>query len=62
MQPIQLHEEKFLRILWDEKTHIIAINWEALLTSAMTDAEFKTDLTLFAGLVEERRLPESLSM
>ncbi len=31
----QLHEDKFLQILWDEKTRIIAIDWKAS-TSTMT--------------------------
>jgi hypothetical protein len=43
-----------LKILWDEKTRIIRIDWESS-TSTMTGEEFKEELTLFAGHVEKRR-------
>src|SRR5262249_54865587 len=42
------------RILWDEKTRIISIDWKET-TSAMTSEEFKTDLMLFATHVEMKK-------
>src|SRR5215467_1809660 len=49
-----LHEGPYLRILWDEKTRIIGIDWKET-TSAMTSEEFKADLMLFATHVETKR-------
>jgi len=54
MQARQIHEDKFLKILWDENKKIIGIDWKGT-TSGMTDEEFKTELTLFAGYVEEKK-------
>jgi len=54
MQARQIHEDKFLKILWDENKKIIGIDWKET-TSGMTDEEFKTELTLFAGYVEEKK-------
>src|SRR5215471_17712201 len=54
MQGKPLHDAKFLKILWDSKTRIIAIEWKET-TEAMTDEDFKADLTLFAGQVEEQK-------
>jgi len=54
MQAIRLHEGKFLKILWDGNTRIISIEWKES-TAAMTDDDFKADLTLFAGHVEQRQ-------
>ena len=59
MKPVQLHEDKFLRIFWDEQTRIIGIDWKES-TSAMTDGDFKTELTLFAEQVEQKRAPRIL--
>jgi hypothetical protein len=53
MPPIQLHEDKFLKIFWDEKAHIIGIDWKDS-TSSMTGEQFKEELTLFAGHVEKK--------
>lgn len=53
MQTTQLHEDKFFNVFWDESTRIIAIDWKEA-TSSMTDDEFKAELTLFAGLVEQK--------
>jgi hypothetical protein len=53
MQVMQLHEDRFLKILWDEKTRIIGIDWKSS-TSAMTGEEFREELTLFAGHVEKK--------
>ena len=50
----QLHEDKFSKIFWDESTRIISIDWKEA-TSAMTDEEFKAELTLFAGHVEQKK-------
>jgi hypothetical protein len=54
-----LHEDKYLRILWDAQTKIISIDWKAS-TSEMTDEDFKTELTLFAGQVEDQGAPRIL--
>jgi len=54
MQAIQLHEDKFLKISWEEEGRVIAIDWKEA-TSSMTDEDFKAALTLFAGHVEHRR-------
>jgi hypothetical protein len=59
MQPEQLHEDDFLRILWDEKTRILALDWKEA-TSSMSDEEFKAQLTLFAGCVEKKKAPRIL--
>jgi hypothetical protein len=59
MKPAQLYEDKYLQILWDDQTRIISIDWKAA-TSAMTDEDFKMELTLFAKQVEERRAPRIL--
>ena len=59
MQAAQLHEDKFLRILWDEQSGIISIVWRPE-TSEMTDEEFKSELTLFAEQVEEMKAPRIL--
>lgn len=56
MAATQIREAKFLRIWWDEKTHIIGIDWKET-TAAMTDEEFKTELTLFASHVEKQKAP-----
>jgi len=54
MQAIELHDGTFLKILWDQEPRIIGIQWKAA-TAAMTDEDFKADLTLFAGHVENRK-------
>jgi hypothetical protein len=54
MQAIQLHEDKFLKISWEDKARIIGIDWKEA-TSSMTDEEFKGELTLFAGHVEQKK-------
>ena len=54
MSASQLHEDKFLKIFWDEKASIIGIDWKDS-TSAMTGEEFQQELTLFAGHVEKKR-------
>jgi hypothetical protein len=59
MKPALLHEDKYLRILWDGQTQIISIDWKAS-TSEMTDEDFKTELTLFAEQVEDQGAPRIL--
>ena len=54
MQTTQLHEDEFLTISWEESTRIIGIDWKEA-TSSMTDEEFKAELTLFAGHVEQKK-------
>jgi hypothetical protein len=48
MQAIQLHDDRFLKIFWEEKVRIVRLDWKDS-TSAMTGEEFKRQLTLFAG-------------
>lgn len=50
----QLHEDKFFKIFWDQSSGIISIDWKEA-TSAMTDEEFKAELTLLAGQVEQKK-------
>ena len=59
MQPEQLHEDQFLRILWNEQTRIIGVDWKEA-TSAMTSDEFKAELAIFATHVEQKRAPAIL--
>jgi hypothetical protein len=54
MQTTQLHEDKFFKVFWDERTRIIGIGWKEA-TSSMTDEEFKAELTLFARHVEQKK-------
>ena len=54
MQTTQLHEDKFFKVLWDESPRIIGIDWKEA-TASMTDEEFKAELTLFAGHVEQKK-------
>ena len=42
MQTGLLHEDRCLRILWDEKARIIGIDWKEA-PSTMTSEEFKAD-------------------
>jgi hypothetical protein len=50
----QLHEDTFLKILWDESPDAIGIDWKEA-TSSMTGEEFKKELTLFADRVEAKK-------
>ena len=54
MQTTQLHDDDFFTVLWDENARIIEIDWKEA-TSAMTDEQFKAQLTLFAGHVEHKK-------
>ena len=48
----ELHD-KFLKILWDNPSRIIGIDWKET-TAEMSDEEFKADLTTF-GYVEQKK-------
>ena len=52
----QLHEDRFLKVFWDEGNRVIGIDWKEA-TSSMTDEEFKSELTFFAGQVEKKKAP-----
>jgi SpoIIAA-like len=54
MQNAQVHDDNFLKVLWDENARIIRIDWKEA-TSSMTDEDFKATLTLFAGHVERKK-------
>ena len=54
MSATQIHDAKFLKILWDEKTRLIGIDWKET-TAEMTDEQFKAELTLFASHVEQQK-------
>ncbi len=54
MKPQQLHESRYLRILWNEKLRIIGIDWKES-TAAMSSEEFKSELQLFATQVEMKK-------
>ncbi len=54
MELTQLHEDAFLRILWDGSTRIIGIDWKES-TAKMTDEDMKDELSLFAGHVENKK-------
>jgi hypothetical protein len=56
MPATTLHEDKYLRIQWDGATRVIGIDWKES-TAAMTDEDFKAELSLFAGHVEEKKAP-----
>lgn len=49
-----LHDDQFFKILGDENTRIIRIDWKEA-TSGMTDEQFKAELTLFAWHVEQKK-------
>src|SRR5580700_1874232 len=54
MEAMELHDDLFMKIFWDERTRIIGIDWKDA-TSSMTDEDFKAELTLFAGQVEKKK-------
>ncbi|HJZ97755.1 MAG TPA: hypothetical protein VKE70_14695 [Candidatus Solibacter sp.] len=53
MQCTEIHDSKYLRVLWGGESRIIGIDWKES-TDGMTDEDFKAELTMFAGLVEQR--------
>jgi len=50
----ELYDGQYLRILWDEESRIIGIEWKET-TASMSSEEFKTDLMLFATHVELKK-------
>lgn len=54
MKTQQLHDDTFFRILWDDESRVIGIDWKEA-TSSMTGEDFKKELTLFAGHVEAKK-------
>ena len=54
MQPIELHQDTFLSVLWDERSRIISIDWKEA-TAKMSDDDMKNELAPFAGYVENNR-------
>jgi hypothetical protein len=54
MQLTTLHDNTFLKILWNDKTRVIGIDWKEA-TSSMTDDDFKAELERFAGFVEANK-------
>src|SRR5262249_16429141 len=54
MKTRQLHEDTFLKILWDDESRVIGIDWKEA-TSSMTGEEFKKELKLFADPVEPKK-------
>ena len=48
-----IHDDAFFQVVWDENTNVIGIQWKEA-TSSMTDEDFKSELQLFAGLVESK--------
>jgi hypothetical protein len=51
MQTSQLHDDSYLRVTFDDNKRVISIDWKEA-TASMTDDDFKSELELFAGLVE----------
>jgi hypothetical protein len=54
MRNAQVHDDDFFKVLWDENARIIRIDWKEA-TSSMSDEDFKRELTLFAGHVEQKK-------
>src|SRR5258708_33744751 len=54
MNSTELHEDNFLRILWDDSSRIIGIDWKES-TARMSDEDMKDELRLFAGYVEDKK-------
>src|SRR5262245_66181241 len=54
MKTQQLYDDTFLRILWDDESRVIGIDWKEA-TSSMTGEEFKKELKLFADHVEAKK-------
>ena len=43
MQRTEIHDGKYLKVLWDGESRIIGIDWKES-TSGMTDEDFKAEL------------------
>lgn len=54
MKTQQLHDDTFLRILWNDESRVIGIDWKEA-TSSMTDEDLKKEPTLFADHVEAKK-------
>ena len=54
MKTQQLHENPFHKIVWDDQSRVIRIDWKEA-TSSMTGEDFKKELTLFADHVEAKK-------
>jgi len=54
MDTTPLHDDAFFRVRWDDKARVIGIEWKDA-TSSMTDEDFKSELQLFASLVEAKK-------
>jgi hypothetical protein len=50
----KIHDDTFFQVSWDGETRVIRIDWREA-SASMTDEDFKSELELFAGLVEERK-------
>lgn len=50
----KIHDDTFFQVSWDGKRRVIRIDWKEA-TASMTDEDFKSELELFAGLVEESK-------
>jgi len=59
MEPTQLHDDEFQRILWNESTQIIKLDWKES-TERMTDDDMKRELDFFVVCVEKKRAPRIL--
>jgi hypothetical protein len=54
MQGTEIHDGKFLIIIWDAASRVIGIKWKES-TAEMSEEDFKADLTTFAGYVEQQK-------
>src|SRR5215510_15179312 len=53
MEYTEIHDDRYLKVLWAGESRIIGIDWKKS-TSGMSDEDFKAELTMFAGLVEQK--------
>jgi hypothetical protein len=49
-----IHDDTFFQVSWDDNTRVVRIDWKEA-TASMTDEDFKSELELFAGLVEAKK-------
>src|SRR5579871_3240441 len=49
-----INDDTFSQVSWDNNTRILRIDWKEA-TASMTDEDFKSQLELFAGLVEAKK-------
>lgn len=50
----EIHDGTFLKIWWDDSNRIIGIDWKDS-TGNMSEDDFRSDLSTFAGYVEQRQ-------